>query len=183
DDLSYRLEHWTGAHIDVVTVRSLQGRTGRKAALSLFDKLRSDPVPDNDRLLILFVLDENRFVVVSGTSFQSILSHKINIYKKETNPLLRQHHYASAIALLTRRIAEAIASNAQVGLKPLDYTAPLGEWSPAAQPHNVLARCLGAMALLGTILIPLILIARHIRARNPATRELVTRLGIANLQS
>jgi len=112
DDLTYCLENWTGAHIDIFTVRSLPGTSSRKAALSLFGELHNYPAADNERLLIVFVLKENRFVVVSGTRLQSILSQKINIYKKEATPLLRQHHYASAIALLTQRIADAIASDA-----------------------------------------------------------------------
>lgn len=183
DELSYRLEHWTGAQMDIVTVRSLGPNTSRKSALNLFDESDRYPVRGNDRLVVLFVLNNDRFIIVAGPRLQSILSHRIRAYEKETHPYLEHHQYASAIALLAERIAEAIANDAHVGLRPVNDSAPLGTWAPVAQPHDVLVRCLGIMVLFWTITIPLLLIARAIRARHPRTRALLTPLGITRLQN
>src|SRR5262245_23161372 len=116
DELCYRLEHWTGAQINVVTVHSLDGAAVENYTVSLFNQWREDPYSDLG-VLILFAAQEQRYSIVITPRLQPILSGKVGKYEQEAIPYLNHQQYGPAMTLITRRVAEAIAADAQVGMR------------------------------------------------------------------
>jgi hypothetical protein len=87
-------------------------------------------------------------------------------------PYLRRHQDGAALAHVTRRIAEDIALDAQVGLKEVNNDIPLGEWAPVAQPYDVFTRSLRVMIVLWSLVIVAILLVKRLRRRRPANPAL-----------
>src|SRR5215472_18209254 len=132
DELCYRLEHWTGTQLNLITVQSLGGDLSRSYALSVFNAQSQVPDSGKRRIVILFRSQEGKFTIIAGGEVRPILSGKVRRYQHQVLPYLRTHQYGPALALMTRRIAEDIAADSQVGLKEVKHEAPLGTWSPVA---------------------------------------------------
>ena len=173
DDLCNRLEYWTGTELNAVTVQSLGGVSSQNYALGVF-KTRNFPQNGKRRIIILFGAQERRLTIIAGGEVRPILSGKVPQYQREVLPYLKRHQDAAAIALMTRRIAEDIAADAQVALKEVNAQAPLGEWSPAAQPYDVLTRSLRVMIVLWFVVIAVIVLMKRLRRRRPAKQTALT---------
>jgi len=168
DELCYRLEHWTGKQLNVITVQSLGGDSSRTYAFRVFNAQSEFPESGNRRIVILFGAQEGKFAVIAGGEARPMLSGKVRQYQREALPYLRRHQNGPALALMTRRIAEDIAADAQVGLKEVNDDLPLGTWSPVAQPYDVLTESLRAVLVLWLIVIVGIVLVRKLRNRGPA---------------
>ena len=178
DELCYRLEHWTGTELDVITVQSL-GDSSQTYALRVFNEQNESAGSGKRRILILFGSQERKFTIIAGPEEQPILSGKVQQYQREAVPYLRRHQDGTAIALMTRRIAEEVAADARVGLKEVNDQAPLGEWAPVAQPYDVLTRTLRAMIVLWLVVIVVVVFMKTFRRKRPA-KPALTLLEIGN---
>jgi uncharacterized membrane protein YgcG len=168
DELCYRLEHWTGTPLNAVTVPSLGGDSSQTFALKVFNEQSEFPGSPSRRIVILFGAKERKFTIIAAAEVRPILSGKVRQYQREVARYLRQHQDGAAIALLTRRIAEDIALEAQVGLKEVNDYVPLGDWAPVAQPDQVFKESLGAMAALWSVVIAAIFLVKRLRRGRPA---------------
>jgi uncharacterized membrane protein YgcG len=168
DELCYRLEHWTGTPLDAITVPSLGGGSSREYALRVFNEQSEFPESANRRIVILFGAKERKFTIIAAPEVQAILSGKVRQYRREVVPYLRRHQDGAALAHMTRRIAEDVALDAQVGLKEVNDDIPLGEWAPVAQPYDVFTRSLRVMIVLWSLVIVARFLVKRLRGRRPA---------------
>ena len=171
DDLCWRLDYWTGTQLNAITVQSLGRDSSQTYALKVFSALNAQSeVPESGkrRIVILFGAQEGKFTIIAGGEVRPILAGKVRRYQHQVLPYLRTHQYGPALALMTRRIAEDIAADSQVGLKEVKHEAPLGTWSPVAQPYDVLTESLRAMVVLWLIVIVGIVLVKKLRRRRPA---------------
>jgi uncharacterized protein len=163
-ELCHRLEYWTGVQANVVIVRSLDGARVENYTATLFNQWRLDPDLTNLGVLILLAPREHLIHIHVAPSLRHILSDSIPKFEREAIPYVNRHEYGPAMTLLTRRVAIAIAEDAKVGLREVQSGTYLGDWSPAAQPYDVLVGSLIAMALTGVLAIAVAII--KIRKRN-----------------
>lgn len=169
DEVCYRLEYWTGTPLNAITVPSLGGDLSRDYALKVFKEQSEFPESAHRRIVVLFGAKERKFTIIATPEVQAILSGRVRQYRREMVPYLRRHQDGAALAHVTRRIAGDIALDAQVGLKEVrgdDYRA-LDEWNPVAQPDYVFKECLGAMAVLWSVVIGAIFLVKRFRRGRP----------------
>ena len=179
DELCYRLEHWTGTQLNVITVQSLGGDSSRTYAFRVFNAQSEVPESGKRRIVILFGSQEGKLTIIAGGEVRPILSGKVRRYQREVLPYLRRHQYGPALALMTRRIAEDIAADAQVELKEVNDNLPLGTLKPIAQPYDELTESLRAVVVLWLIVIVGIVLVKKLRRRAPA-KQALTLLEIRN---
>lgn len=77
EELAHRLEYWTGAKINVVTVRTRDGATAKNYALQVFNQWTGTPESPDQQILIVLVSGEERFTTVAGPRWQPLLSAKV----------------------------------------------------------------------------------------------------------
>jgi len=179
DELCYRLEHWTGTQLNVRTVQSLGGDSSRTYAFRVFNAQSEVPESGKRRIVILFGSQEGKLTIIAGGEVRPILSGEVRRYQREVLPYLRRHQYGPALALMTRRIAEDIAADAQVELKEVNDDLPLGTLKPIAQPYDELTESLRAVVVLWLIVIVGIVLVKKLRRRAPA-KQALTLLEIRN---
>jgi uncharacterized membrane protein YgcG len=180
DELCYRLDYWANTQLNTITVPSLGEDLSQPYALQLFKGLSSEsPESGKRRIVILFASRERKFTIIAGGEVRPLLSGRVRRYQREVDPYLKGHQDGAAIALMAKRIAEDIAADAEVGLKEVNSEAPFRNWSPVAQPYDVLTKSLRAMFILWLVAVVVIILMKTLRHRRPAKSEL-TLLVVGN---
>ncbi|HEV3315424.1 MAG TPA: TPM domain-containing protein [Candidatus Angelobacter sp.] len=105
------------AQIAVVTVHSLEGSDIEGYAVDLYKQWGIGAKATNRGVLILLAVDDHRYRVEVGYGLEPILPDgKVGSFGREVVPYLRQNQYGPALELLTHRVAETIAEDANVTL-------------------------------------------------------------------
>ena len=105
------------AQIAVVTVRSLGGRPLEDYSIELATRLGVGPKGADRGVLILLAVDDHRYRFEVGYGLEGILPDgKVGGFGREAVPYLRANDYDAAVYLMTRRVADVIASDRGVTL-------------------------------------------------------------------
>ncbi len=111
------VENKTRSQIAVVTIHSLAGSDIESYAVSLFKTWGIGYKSSNRGVLILLATDEHHYRVEVGYGLEPILPDgRVGAFGREAVPLLKRGDYDRAVTLLTTRIAETIAQDANVNL-------------------------------------------------------------------
>jgi len=115
--LCTELEQKTQAQIAVVTIKSLDGRPLEDYSVDLATRLGIGPKNSDRGVLILFAIGDRQNRVETGYGLEPILPDgKTGGYQREIVPLLRAGNYDAALLLLTRRVADVIATDRGITL-------------------------------------------------------------------
>jgi uncharacterized protein len=125
DGLCGEVDHEAHAQIAVVTIKSLDGDTIENFATQLEDKWGVGPKgSDRGVLLILAIQDRKRRIEV-GYGLEGILPDaKAGEIGRAMVPDLRAGDYDAAVTLAVSQIAQIIAADAGVTLRPLAHAPP-----------------------------------------------------------
>jgi uncharacterized protein len=147
DDISKQLDDKAHAQVAVVTINSLDGSDVESYAHDLFQKWGIGAKATNRGVLILFAIKDHKYRTEVGYGLEPILPDgKVGGFGREAVPLLQQNDYNGAVRLVTRRVADVIASDAGIQLTGEAEQAP-----PRRSPS-------GGISVGGIILLILLLI-------------------------
>jgi uncharacterized protein len=117
------------AQIAIAIVGSLNGEDVEPYSIELATKWGVGPKGKSRGLLILLAPKEHKYRFEVGYGLEGILPDgKVGSIGREAVPLLRDQNYSGAVLLMTRRVAETIASDRGVTLASLNGLP--GEPSP-----------------------------------------------------
>lgn len=132
DALCTEVDRKANAQISLVTVSSLNGESVEQFTIDLAMGWGIGPKGNSRGVLILIAPSEHKYRVDVGYGLEPILPDgKVGEFGREAVPLLRASDYNGAVMLMTRRVAETIASDKSVTLTTL---AQMPE--PAARPAS-----------------------------------------------
>jgi uncharacterized protein len=118
EQLCAEVEQKTQAQIAVVTVHSLDGSDIESYAVDLYKQWGIGKKSTNRGVLILLAVEDRRYRVEVGYGLEPILPDgKVGGFGREAVPFLKQGDYASALKLITMRVAQTIAADAHVSLE------------------------------------------------------------------
>jgi uncharacterized protein len=116
------LDHDAKAQIAIVAIETLDGADIESYAVDLFKQWGIGGESLNRGVLILLAVQERRYRVEVGYGLEPILPDgKVGGFGREAAPLLQRGDYNGAIQLLTWRIAETIAGDAGVTVRPESF--------------------------------------------------------------
>jgi uncharacterized protein len=133
--LCAEVQQKTQAQIAVVTIKSLGDQPIEDYSIDLATKLGVGPKSD-EGVLVLFAVDDHRYRIEVGYGLEDILPDgKVGTFGREIVPYLRRGNYDAGILLLTRRIADTIATDHHVALSgsappPMQLPRPPGQNAP-----------------------------------------------------
>jgi uncharacterized protein len=118
--LCAEVEQKTKAQIAVVTVSSLEGEPIEQFSIDLATAWAIGPKQKSNGVLILIALNDRKNRIEVGYGLEPILPDgRVGSFTREAVPLLRQNDYASAVLLITQRVAGVIAQDQNVTLDAL----------------------------------------------------------------
>jgi uncharacterized protein len=127
--LCTQVDHRAQAQIAVVTVESLDGSTIETFARQLFRQWGIGPKSNNRGVLILLAIRDHKYRVEVGTGLESVVTdRKAAGFGREAVPYLKEFKYGRALQVLTRRVTDAIAADAQISIGDAPAPTP----APAA---------------------------------------------------
>ena len=127
--LCAEVDQKTQAQIAVVTIKSLDGQAIEDYSVSLATKLGVGPKASNRGVMILVAVEDHRDRIEVGYGLEPILPDgKTGSFLREAAPILKTQNYDAALMLMTRRVADVIASDRGVTLS--------GASSPPAQTER-----------------------------------------------
>jgi len=116
------LDHDAQAQIAIVAVETLDGADIESYAVDLFKQWGVGGKSLNRGVLILLAVQERRYRVEVGYGLEPILPDgKVGGFGREAVPLLQRGDYNGTIQLLTWRIAETIAGDAGITVRPESF--------------------------------------------------------------
>ncbi len=128
------LEQKNSAEIVVVTINSASPYNGEKYKTLLFDNWKIGKKNNQDNgLLFLLVIDENRYYIAAGDDFEAVFSGNLfnKIDEKYLTPYFRNKNYDEGIYYGVSELAKAIAQPAgslnSKQLKSKDYLQELNQ--------------------------------------------------------
>ncbi len=105
------------AQIAVVTVKSLDGRPVEDFTIDLATKWGVGPKQSASGVMILLAINDHASRIEVGYGLEPILPDgRVGSFLSEAVPLLRNSDYDGALLLITRRVADVIASDRGVTL-------------------------------------------------------------------
>jgi uncharacterized protein len=120
------------AQIAVVTVTSLDGKDVQDYSFDLATKWGVGPKQSNRGILILFAVNDHKYWTQVGYGLEPILPDgKVGGFGREAIPYLRAGNYDAAMLLITRRVADVIATDSGVTLS--GQAAPPPMHNPQAE--------------------------------------------------
>lgn len=141
DNLCGEVDEKAHAQIAVVTIRSLDGSPIEDYAVSLFQQWGVGSKATNRGVLILLAVQDHRYRIEVGYGLEPILPDgKVGGFGREAVPLLKKNDYSGAVALMTSRVADVIATDAGITLteaQPAASPAPQEEPSPGIGPGGI----------------------------------------------
>jgi uncharacterized protein len=153
----------TGADITVVTVPSLDGVTVQDYATTLLNNRRIASKVSNQGVLILLALQEGHYYIHAGPGLEPVLSARTGEFIREAAPYLSRRQYGLAMQLMTRRVADLIATHQKVTLVDL---GALAGYTRAAQPNDLLTGALILMGIVGVLVAAVVLILKRASRRS-----------------
>ncbi len=131
------------AQIAVVTVKSLDGRSIEDFSIDLATQWGIGPKKSDRGVLILLAIEDHKDRIEVGYGLEPILPDgKVGSFEREAVPYLRDRNFDAALMLMTRRVADVIASDRGVTL-----TGNAG--LPAAAPTHEAPAGLTVLLFLG----------------------------------
>lgn len=113
------------AQIAVVTVKSLEGQSVTDYSFDLASRLGVGPKSTNRGVLILVAPSEHKYWTQVAYGLEPILPDgKVGGFGREAVPYFRQNDYDAAILLMTRRVADVIASDRGITLSGAPPATP-----------------------------------------------------------
>jgi uncharacterized protein len=111
------VERATGARIALVTVPSLQGEPLDEVASAIFEAWEVSPNPNDQRVLLLLAIGEQRSALEIGRGLDPILPGGLdNRILEEMRPAIRRQRYAEAVMAAASTLGGAIARAKRVQL-------------------------------------------------------------------
>ncbi|HZU32343.1 MAG TPA: TPM domain-containing protein [Candidatus Angelobacter sp.] len=111
------------AQIAVVTVNTLDGLAIESYARRLFRQWGIGPKSNNRGILILLAVQDHKYRIEVGTGLEAVVTdRKAAGFGREAVPYLKAFQYGKALQVITRRVTDAIASDANITIA--DAPAP-----------------------------------------------------------
>src|SRR5216683_6227928 len=149
DDICQQIDQKSHAQIAIVTINSLDGSDIESYAVDLFKRWGIGSKATDHGVLILVAVQDRKYRIEAGYGLEPILPDgKVGSFGREAVPLLKQNNYASAILLMTSRVADVIAQDTGVTLTGVRPQLPP---QPQQEPGNGLSA--GGMLVLATIIL------------------------------
>jgi uncharacterized protein len=156
------------AQIAVVTIQNLEGSTIETFATRLFRQWGIGPKSNNRGVLILLAVRDHKYRIEVGTGLEGVITaRKAAGFGREAVPYLKEFKYGRALQVITRRVTDAIAGDAQitVGNAPAPTPVPAASFneSSSSSGSNLGAAFGGmiiAVVVIGLIIWLLIVAAR-----------------------
>ena len=115
DALCLEVQQKTKAQIAVVTIKTLEEQPVEDFAVTLFKQWGIGQKGTDRGVLVLLATQDHKYRVEVGYGLESILPDgKVGGFGREMVPQLRQNDYNTALTLITTRIAQTIAADANV---------------------------------------------------------------------
>jgi uncharacterized protein len=145
------------AQITVVTIKTLEDQPIEDFAVTLFKQWGVGPKGSDRGVLVLLATQDHKYRVEVGYGLEAILPDgKVGGFGREMAPILRQNNYDAALTLMTTRIAQTIAQDANVEITGMPELP-----QRTRAPANV-ALTLGQKILFGIIaLVALFILITH----------------------
>ena len=117
DDICQQIEQKAHAQIAVVTINSLDRHDIQSYAVDLFHQWGIGSKATDHGVLILLAVQDRKYWIEVGYGLEPILPDgKVGGFGREAVPLLKQNDYGGAVSLLTSRVADVIARDADIEL-------------------------------------------------------------------
>jgi uncharacterized protein len=143
------------AQIAVVTIQSLEGSTIEAFARHLFHQWGIGPKSNNRGILILLAIRDHKYRVEVGTGLESVITdRKAAGFGREAVPYLKEFKYGRALQVLTRRVTDAIAADAQISIGDAPAPTP----APAASYQYSGSSDTGTSGVIGGFLVVLLIV-------------------------
>lgn len=155
------------AQIAVVTVQSLEGSTIEMFARHLFRQWGIGPKSNNRGVLILLAIRDHKFRIEVGTGLESVVTdRKAAGFGREAVPFLKEFKYGRALQIITRRVTDAIAADAQISIgdAPAPTPAPAASYQYSSTSTSDIDGVIGglviALVVIGLVVWLLVAVAR-----------------------
>ena len=125
EDMCHQVDDKAHAQITLVTINTLDGNDVESYAVDLFKQWGIGAKSTNRGVLILYAIQDHKARIEVGYGLEPILPDgKVGGFQREAIPLMRSGNYSQALAQVTSRVAEVIASDAGVQLTGAQPRAP-----------------------------------------------------------
>ena len=114
NEICQQIDEKAHAQIAVVTVHTLDGADIESYAVNLFHQWGVGSKSTDRGVLILYAIDDRHARIEVGYGLEAILPDgKVGGFQREAIPLMRSGDYSKALLLVTDRVAEVIAQDAE----------------------------------------------------------------------
>src|SRR5215831_16532461 len=153
--LCTQVDHRAQAQIAVVTVESLEGSTIETFARQLFRQWGIGPKSNDRGVLILLAIRDHKYRIEVGKGLESVITdRKAAGFEHEAVPFLKEFKYGRALQTITRRVTDAIATDAQISIS----NAPAPTPAPAASYQYSSSSDTGMGGVIGGFLVVLLIV-------------------------
>lgn len=135
DDICLQLDQKAHAQVAVVTVNTTDGKDIFDYSVALYQAWGIGNKATNRGALILFAIKDRKYWTTVGYGLEPILPDgKVGGFGREAVPLLKQNDYDGAIKLVTLRVANVIAEDANIQLTGASQAQLPRDQPPVAPP-------------------------------------------------
>ena len=135
DEICLQLDQKAHAQIAVVTVNTTDGQDIFDYSVALYQAWGIGNKATNRGALILFAIKDRKYWTTVGYGLEPILPDgKVGGFGREAVPLLKQNDHNGAIRLVTLRVANVIAQDANIQLTGASQSRPPRDQPPVAPP-------------------------------------------------
>ena len=153
--LCAQVDHRAQAQIAVVTVESLEGSTVDTFARQLFRQWGIGPKSNDRGVLILLAIRDHKYRIEVGKGLESVITdRKAAGFGREAVPFLKEFKYGRALQTITRRVTDAIATDAQISIGDAPAPTP----APAASYQYSSSSDTGMGGVIGGFLVVLLIV-------------------------
>jgi uncharacterized protein len=116
-NIAKQLDTKANAQVSLVTINTLEGRDIESYSVDLFKQWGIGRKGTDRGVLILYVIQDHRARIEVGYGLEPILPDgKVGGFQREAVPLMRSGDYNSALLLVFGRVAQTIATDANIQL-------------------------------------------------------------------
>lgn len=148
------------AQIAIVTIKTLEDQPVEDFAVTLFKQWGIGAKGSDRGVLVLMATQDHKYHVEVGYGLEAILPDgKVGGFGREMVPILRQNNYDAALTLMTTRIAQTIAQDANVeisGMPDMPQSRPQAN-APLTMGQKILFGIIGLVVLFILITHPSLL--------------------------
>src|SRR5712671_1923138 len=155
-NIAQQVDQKDKAQIAIVTVHSLDGSDIETYASDLYKAWGIGPKSSNRGILILLAVDDRKRRIEVGYGLEPILPDgKVGGFGREAVPLLKQRQFGPALLLMTRRVANVIATDAKVQIDGAEAPAPRTD-IPVDRPLDIKSTPISLVAILVLVIVAVI---------------------------